>query len=388
MCIISPPEVEEVSRTKIWIAPVIKDNKLSQLTVYSNTVETNNPVAMILPFPITEPKDFEFVDFSDYTSLFHDLNKLFPTLSRARSMGFATANSFDLDDAEPLPVTQVGNYKASVAFSLADLKRLKFDVFNFTPDVVELMSTYYSKGYGFVVCILDQSKEYHPFGYIHSMREDGRYFVPTRHYHHKDTVDNADWDHEIYVMNCDYSQVEKCVQNGKIVTKMMKFESSGSGNEQLCFRNLGFMKLPKTVQLPQLSNCVKITITEEWGYNHDLVINSNNTKFSVYISPNDRKLPDSDTTSLYVSADGCNFLNTCDLKVATQPYGFRTILTVDGKYLKMNALDNFLHFSGPGCIIEKSGDKYYLVDDMGLRFEKKYEMKPNDQYVELVEVQA
>lgn len=391
MCIISPPEVEEISNTTIFIAPVINNR---QLTVYSNTVEVDNPVAMILPFPVTNRKGailakdsnktFEFVDFSNYENLFDDLESLFPKFAtRGLSKGF---DSFDCDDNYSLDVVDVGNYKASVAFSLDDLKRLKFDVFNLTPDVVELMSTHYKDNYGFVVCIMTESKKYHPFGYIHDMRDDMRYFVPTRHYHNThDDLYHADWDHSIYIMNCDEEQIMNCRRNYEIDTKLVNFKNSAflkelinpllgeGGNDQLCLMNNGFTKLPKNVVLPKLNNCGKITINMNWHYNHDLVLNSSLTK----------------KTEIYIASDGCSFLNSTDLKINYKPYGFRTLIEIDGKHMKHESIEGPIHLGGPGCIFRKKDDnsmnKYYMIDDVGMACEKSYGLNIYDNYVELVD---
>lgn len=216
MCVISG-EVEEVADTKILVAPA--SNGQHQITVYCNKVSLKEQHgAMILPFPegpchIVEPHEWKS------KGLFEDLDLVFP---RARSMTYSarslSANNFD---STPLKVFNVGSYSCSIAQNVYDLDRIQMQVFKLDPECLTFLRQYYPTGFGFVICILRQNADYHPFAYIHNLRPDRRLFVPTMHFHiHKSHTTSAwsspfhtddhsavtyeskqltsDWDHEIY----------------------------------------------------------------------------------------------------------------------------------------------------------------------------------------------
>lgn len=223
MCIIDGP-VKHVSNTKILVAPVYQarivkktnDDEGSklykqpfgrpmQLTIYSNQVDRDDsmldnemgvmvrPVAMILPFPLIKGKNrVKLLDLSRYKNIFEDLELLFPDASEFEYTNSTRSNSYSFDAKEQkLEVYYVGSYKASIVPRFEAFDQLQYKEFNLSPDVKELLRSYYAKGFGFVVCIMSKSgsgSQYHPFAYVHEIREDGRLFVPTRHYHRKPTL--------------------------------------------------------------------------------------------------------------------------------------------------------------------------------------------------------
>lgn len=215
MCIFDGP-IRSVANTKILIAPVYPAKLVTkqvngskrvykqpsgrplQLVIYSNNVTkqesalasdlgeegVSRPTAMILPFPLIKGTNrVKILDMSRYPNFFDDLDLLFPQeLEGSRSF----TNSYSDSDNEPLPVQYVGGYKASIVPNFKNFDRLQYHEFNLSPDVKELLATYYSSGFGFMVCILTRSStQYHPFAYVHEIREDRKLFVPTRHYHRK-----------------------------------------------------------------------------------------------------------------------------------------------------------------------------------------------------------
>lgn len=209
MCIISG-QVESVATTNIFVAPL--EDAERQLTVYSNTVQlSEDRGVMVLPFPhpVGRPTrsnphggqiGLEFVDLSAYPDLFEDLKAVTLDLAPMK-LGKSMSRGFSL---ERLAVVDVGSYKACVVPSVDDFKRLDHSEFPLKPEVFEFLAQQYAKGWGFVVCRLQQSKAYHPFGYTHFIPYNGRHmFIPTVHFHHHADSDDTetDWDHNIYVFN-------------------------------------------------------------------------------------------------------------------------------------------------------------------------------------------
>lgn len=207
MCIISG-KVESVATTNIFVAP-LEDGK-RQLTVYSNTVQLSDERGvMVLPVPCPSGRvtrnnphggqiGIDFVDLSAYPDLFKDLKAV--TLDLAPVM-----KGLSRGLGQILPVVDVGSYKACVVPSLDDFKHLDASEFPLKQDVFEFLAReYMGPGWAFVVCRLQQSKAYHPFGYTHFIPFNGRHmFIPTMHFHqHSNSHESeADWDHNIYVFN-------------------------------------------------------------------------------------------------------------------------------------------------------------------------------------------
>ncbi len=295
MCIISG-EVNKVSNTRILVAPLNKGKR--QLTVYSNQVNIDNPVAMILPFPQSNT-EFRFFDLTNYTDLFKDLNRLVFPIPLSR--GFLNNSSRSKSLNNSLTVVQVGSYKASVAENVDDLDRINTSVFKFEPLALEFLKTNYSQGFGFVIAQMDQSKNYHPFGYIHGMLSNGRMFIPTMHFHQENhqnkfkqepffpktsglrlpsgfpsivnqsyniqpsndqpSNDQPDWDHEIYCWNSALSGKNPSNESHSVSNKDTNFEN-----------HIRREWLPESIDVPQFINGYKINNYHE---NHDLIAVNN-----------------------------------------------------------------------------------------------------------------
>jgi len=256
MCIIQG-DVLEVTSTKIFVAPLQDGQR--QLTVYSNKVSMDKAGgAMILPFP--QGAGCELVDLSAYTDLFTHLDLLCWPQVKSRSI-----QSYSLSAVRDsmLEVKQSGSYKASIVPELKDLSRINPSVFSVNPKVREFLREKYPTGYGFVVCQLDKNKEYHPFGYIHSLiLPSQQIFIPTMHYHthimgyehdEKGSEPSADWDHDIYTLNTPLEFVPS--------------RSRNTLNKQPVINRLRMEKLPAEVVTPQTVYAYKIN---DYTENHDL----------------------------------------------------------------------------------------------------------------------
>jgi hypothetical protein len=371
MCIFSGT-IENVSNTKILVSVVYPSSLVTknvsgkkrgvkvpdtqhplQLTIYSNQValgaktslETTLDVdsmpvyepAMVLPFPLRNGKNrVKLIDLSNYSGIFEDLDLLFPTFNDgSRSRGIEQ-DYMTNESASPLEVHYVGSYKASIVPNWDSFNRLQYAQFNLSPDTQELLGKYYRRGYGFMVCQLVGSQggeaghKYHPFAYYHEVREDGRLFVPTRHYHKKPAmnpyakyhtisdaslmgdesdmqdlddhfmntltledkwlqlnikrthiinpeikkplrpgaVEGLDWDHEIYVVNC-----ERVRRNPLLINKLgARVISADSSKLQYVYTYLDSAKLPMDIAFGKIYLLDKIKINSSYKYNHDFMI--------------------------------------------------------------------------------------------------------------------
>ena len=94
------------------------------------------------------------------------------------------------------------SYKASFAPTLDDLTRVRTDVFQLPENIRQLLEKSYSPSFGYVICLLDKSANYHPFGYMHHQFSEGSLWIPTRHQHGKRYEEIfSDWSHNIYTVN-------------------------------------------------------------------------------------------------------------------------------------------------------------------------------------------
>jgi len=206
MCIFNA-KVKRVAKTRILVAP--SQDRTQQLTVYENLVQLDNSAgssnAMILPAPLPDPssQDIQLLDLSSTPDFFKDLELMWPTRESLQETN-SIQSLGDLDDSL-LAVQKVGGYKVSIAKTLQDLRRINPKVFKVAPDIDQLLSQHYPKGFGFVICSFDASsgEEKHPLGYIHPLDSNLRLFVPTRHEHGKDGKEKAKahFDHVIWSIN-------------------------------------------------------------------------------------------------------------------------------------------------------------------------------------------
>jgi hypothetical protein len=159
--------------------------------------------AMILPAPLKSGQKIQVLDLSKDSFSFKTLHTFFPKILTERDIDAPRGRGMPTQSFEKLEVLSVGNYFISLAESLDDLDRIDSDVFTVSPNIKELFSQHYAKGFGFVVCSFDPEKsmQAHAIGYVHDVLDNGRLFVPTRHQHTVDVKPTEHFDHEIYSIN-------------------------------------------------------------------------------------------------------------------------------------------------------------------------------------------
>lgn len=182
MCMISLP-VEQVSNTNIFVG--LNSTKTRQITIYSNYVANySNANAMVIPVPY--PQSVQFHDMSQMGKFFANVDKSFYRLSNTFGGSFLSTNSTNSlkSRSANLEVFNVGSYKVSLAQSLDDLTRLDKDIFILSEGLGQMLGdNYRERFWGFIVFVLaKESKEYHPFGYSHTLF-NGQIYIPTKHYH-------------------------------------------------------------------------------------------------------------------------------------------------------------------------------------------------------------
>lgn len=121
VCCFSRP-VQYVARTRIFARPT-QSNR--QVVVYQMNFAAEEALAMILPLPFksgADPREFRFVNLSEYPKFFTDLNSGFPVFrippELARRYGGTP------EPAPKLEVFQVGSFEASFVPAIADFDRL------------------------------------------------------------------------------------------------------------------------------------------------------------------------------------------------------------------------------------------------------------------------
>ena len=345
MCIFSGP-IGAVSSTNILVGSVmqsqivtirdtrggsrrvrrpIPDRPPMQLTIYSNTIQLNSggrgePTAMILPFPLIKGKNrVKLYDLSKYPKMFKDLGKMFTRLGKGRGI-----LDFDMsysNNGDKLRIHNVGSYKASIVPNYEGFKKLQAAQFNISPSVIKLLSQFYADGYGFIVCQIRQNAKYHPFGYTHEMRSDGKLFVPTKHHHghvegnpfkyhdaqtkmpgdeYDDDLDSVnshmartlaegdaylrqtvrrnslstymdrpkiDWDHSIYIIN--FSRITR---DPRYKQDHMNVVSADPGRIYKHHEYIKLNRFPKSFILPQIKSMHRLNIYSGYTHNHDLLI--------------------------------------------------------------------------------------------------------------------
>jgi len=219
MCCFNRP-VEGVSKTRILVLPT-KDGR--QITVYENTVEVVGSArtekekakkealvsekekekyenAMILPAPLKAGSTVQLLDLSNDNFSFDRIENFFPKAPKNRSRGSAPSSRLA---ASHLVIHEIGAYFVSVAENLGDLSRIDPSVFKVSPNIQEVFSNHYSKGFGFVICCFNPNKKIagHPIAFIHDVMADGKIFVPCRHEHGHGTKKTEKFDHFIYSVN-------------------------------------------------------------------------------------------------------------------------------------------------------------------------------------------
>ncbi len=193
-------DIREVSSTKILVSVVyptklvekiqdgvkkiykVGEGKPLQLTVYSNKVDLGSEsAAMILPFPLISGKNrVKIINMEKYDNIFEDIDLLFP-MENPSIFGSGIGQDSEIQ------TENIGKYKVSLVPNLKSIEK-----FELKPDVKKLLSQYYPKGFGFIVCILNSKvkAEYIPLAYIHEICSDERLFIPTRHYHTHVNIQN------------------------------------------------------------------------------------------------------------------------------------------------------------------------------------------------------
>jgi hypothetical protein len=204
---------------------------------------------MVIPFP-NHDRNCELVDLSNYKLLFKDLKNSFPKC---------------LSNNSPtnIPNTkQLGSYKVSIANDITELLLVDKKEFEISDDLIEFFKSKYKRNFGAIVCKLDEDKDYHPIGYVHSRPRKKRLFIPTMHYHKhtNESVISSDWDHTIYGMD------------SRAPTKQFKhhIESESSCGITLpeSIEKIDFSKLP--IKPP--SKCIWKADIHNYSKNHDILI--------------------------------------------------------------------------------------------------------------------
>jgi len=208
-------EEADVAETELFVAP--NTERTHQITIYANSVQTTSRNNMMI-LPVPNPETVKFIDLSNYSDIFKDLEKSFKVYSQS----YGATNGFMSKGMmrNSLPVVSVGSYNATLVPDYFQIDRIDEDVFGkISPQMEKVLNKYY-KTMGFVVCKLKPSNslvKYHPFAYSHKIQDSGKLFLPTRHQHHGQLEEiNSHWDHSIYSFNTEQMSGNKPLTDKKI----------------------------------------------------------------------------------------------------------------------------------------------------------------------------
>jgi hypothetical protein len=182
MCIFFPA-IGSVEKTRIYGRLI--DGR--QVIAYQMHLSADEPVAMILPVPVANPTDFEFIDLSSHSRFFAYLDSCFPSEPVAAAEAPAGAT---------LKVERVGAFEASFVPTKEDFDRLdpRFRL----PDPVWRDLPNYD-GWGFAVFQLAAGdRRRHPMAYQFETSNPRAIFYPTVHVHDESVPKRADFDHYLY----------------------------------------------------------------------------------------------------------------------------------------------------------------------------------------------
>jgi hypothetical protein len=194
MCMFSGP-VEDVSDTKIFAR---LDGKGNQYIVYSMQFEAAQPVAMILPIPVSSHAEdaVRFIDLSGYPTLFEDMFEAFAVQTLSLS------GDTLCDQEDTLTVHNVGDFVASFVPTVSAMNRLDVQ-FRLPHEIWDNLPTY--SHYGFCVFQFDRNRarrrgvrKAHPMAFSFPTRDPGWLFFPTVHVHDGRVHDKEQFDHSLY----------------------------------------------------------------------------------------------------------------------------------------------------------------------------------------------
>lgn len=190
MCIFSTL-VSSVADTKIFARSSTGEK---QFLVYSMQYEAGSDLAMILPLPtpISPAEDaVRFVDLSNYSHFFLDLQKGFPQ-PQTRMATF----SGPVLSKSILQVHDVGSFEASFVAHRTDFVRLD-SRFRLPDNVWDQLPLY--DDYAFAVFKLKAgARSVHPMAFEFPRRNVNELFFPTVHVHHGKVKHTAHFDHGLY----------------------------------------------------------------------------------------------------------------------------------------------------------------------------------------------
>jgi hypothetical protein len=143
-----------------------------------------------------------------------------PAVDMHTTLDFASSSR--ARSSAPLEVVQVGGYKCSLARTPDDVLNADPSVFGKPTGLNDVLQANYPNNYAFLLCAFKQNKkekiDFHPILYSFPLAQDGKFFIPTRHYHGSGNPASkyaSDWDHKIYVFGARKGDIATVLNNSK-----------------------------------------------------------------------------------------------------------------------------------------------------------------------------
>ncbi len=191
MCIFTG-NIGRVSGTQIFA----RIDGSQQWLAYEMKVEAAQPLAMVLPLPVTVGAGEDavrFVDVSGIADLFERLGGLFPAPLGVQSFGGP------VERAANLAVHEVGSFVASYVPSIGDFERLDAR-FRLESGVWQAMPQYADHGFA-VFQLAAGNKKLHPMALSFPTRHVSKLYFPCMHVHDGEVHERAAFDHMLFAQN-------------------------------------------------------------------------------------------------------------------------------------------------------------------------------------------
>lgn len=228
MCICARPVIS-VNNTQIFAR---LSGKGTQFLAYQMNIESEVPNAMILPVPIKQPaqEDYlRFIDLKNYDAFFDDLANGFPYQRPFFAVG--CSSNPDLTKRSGLQVFEVGNYIASFVPTIADFDRLDAQ-FRLPQETWNKIPGYGKMGFA-VFQLASGSLKPHPMA-LEFQTANTSLFFPTVHIHDGTVHEREHFDHILYMQHAGLDSKAYGYQNAHIKDKSTGLIRSQFPAAQFC----------------------------------------------------------------------------------------------------------------------------------------------------------
>lgn len=231
MCIVSKPAI--LANTNIFVCAVNDRRAIIGYSAHVENKHKNNFMIIAVNNPgsvnLMAPNAIERAMGIEQPDIFHRSKQCTPIPPFQKSTRSRGSNS-STPKERYIPITDIGDYRASIVMSLFMLAKLDKSEFDVDDDMIVKLTEEYGEtdDIGFIVFKLNEKAEmFSPFFYMTDIVDSIR--IPTFHYHgHKTRAVVGDWDHNIVCINTEpIPEITAYEHDGNFPTKSMAFFGLG-----------------------------------------------------------------------------------------------------------------------------------------------------------------